>query len=396
MMNNDLNKKYKNLLMDISAIVKGKGKKKDTDSEQDMQAYVKILEDIKETLLEEKNNNSGLIRNEGEIDRIEKYDEELKDLRKEVLIQKEKDFEHREIYQNLIEEIRNLRKEIEKKIDNQEKKDLGNKSEDNNVYDEMGENSNSDKKNVGTEKTINQNYEIDSDKENFYTPDENIDTEKQEMGVKEGGSEKERILKETIDNLPPKIKSFVLKNIWSEKTRLIAINKGLDEKEAETLQTETFLILAGIEPITNFIENIKERLEIDEKKTKELAKDISEEVFSEIEDELLDLQNSFINKKDKEDKEEVKDDEENIGGIKTERPEIKTPHSSEEKNINSTKSYESTEKDMENAGRIEIENENTPNSEVRREDILRGIETPQKSKINIVEKRVDPYREPIE
>jgi hypothetical protein len=94
------------------------------------------------------------------------------------------------------------------------------------------------------------------------------------------------IIKERLEQLPEPLRIFVVEENWRGEAEKIGKQFNLDEKNYASLEDEIFFVLLCFEPKTNFVENIKIELELDQSIAEEISEEINKKIFSNIVKEL--------------------------------------------------------------------------------------------------------------
>jgi len=93
-------------------------------------------------------------------------------------------------------------------------------------------------------------------------------------------------IKERLKILPPRLRAFMLDEKWREDARKISKPFSFSEEEYASFENEIFLVLLCFEPKTDFIENIKRELEIDDNMATQTADGVNRDIFSKISGEM--------------------------------------------------------------------------------------------------------------
>lgn len=220
----------------------------------------------------------------------------------------------------------------------------------------------------------------------------------------------EQIIKNRYKELPENIQQAIKNTDLASKFNTISEKHNLHLDQNGNLQTETILVMLGLEPTNDYVDNIQKSLEISKDEALSIARDINIEILDPIKDSLRILQ---------------EDQEEGGAKIKYTQPIPKPPKDPSTYTIPKT---------IEEIGNFSIEKSTPPSSSsqynetnINREETLKSIEdkpitlvdhllstpvsTPQKVEIkNIsIEKKIieekkpdkpkiyseDPYRESI-
>lgn len=95
-----------------------------------------------------------------------------------------------------------------------------------------------------------------------------------------------KTIEEYIDKAPEVIKKMLADCIWAKNANLIAQKFKLDFQKTENFKNEIIFVLIGMEPRKDFVENIKNELSLDQNIAGWIAEDVEREIFSEVVDEL--------------------------------------------------------------------------------------------------------------
>ena len=90
------------------------------------------------------------------------------------------------------------------------------------------------------------------------------------------------IIKGQLALLPPNVVGAILATDYPVKLQEITKRQRLLIDQAGKLETETTLVMIGLEPLSNFIQNLQRELEIPEARAKEIAQDVNESIFKPI------------------------------------------------------------------------------------------------------------------
>ncbi len=93
-----------------------------------------------------------------------------------------------------------------------------------------------------------------------------------------------KIIDEQIKKIPKELKDFLLKNQWITTTKEIAKKNNFSIQQSVSLENETLFVLIGLELKKDFKENIKRELTIPDILARDMADEIEERVFKEVND----------------------------------------------------------------------------------------------------------------
>lgn len=94
-------------------------------------------------------------------------------------------------------------------------------------------------------------------------------------------------IKEEIEKLPEENREAITSLRWEEIVESIGKKLSLEENKITDLQTETLLVLIGLEKPDLYQENIENNADIDEKMAGEIADDVFKKIFDPINNILL-------------------------------------------------------------------------------------------------------------
>ena len=100
-------------------------------------------------------------------------------------------------------------------------------------------------------------------------------------------------LKKQFEKLPADIQQAILDSDLSEKLQQITKKNKLMIDQAGGLQTETILVLLGLQPLGDYINNIKENVGLSDEVAKEIAKDVDALIFKDIRESLKEINSVF-------------------------------------------------------------------------------------------------------
>lgn len=102
--------------------------------------------------------------------------------------------------------------------------------------------------------------------------------------------ETEQIIKERLKVIPDKIKQAIKSTDLAGKFTKIADKHGLHIDQNGSLQTETLLVMLGLESTDDFIENIQRELDISRNEAVSITQDVNLEILNSIKDSLQEIQ----------------------------------------------------------------------------------------------------------
>jgi hypothetical protein len=214
----------------------------------------------------------------------------------------------------------------------------------------------------------------------------------------------DKTLQQNINNkfkdLPTKIQRAITHSGWEQKIRNIAKKYDLVIGEAGVLETETFLIMLGLESPENYRANIKNGLNIDDEKANAIIKKVDEEIFKEIKSDLIELNEN--EKKDIDTAQKNKEVVEDVT-VNTTTADLSSNETQQQTKEDITKEMsdsgleilKNNENEFEKINSGDIIAENMTSSSIinaESHDIQDPVETEEPNK----GPKFDPYREPID
>ncbi|MES3031448.1 MAG: hypothetical protein V4697_03490 [Patescibacteria group bacterium] len=91
--------------------------------------------------------------------------------------------------------------------------------------------------------------------------------------------DRESIIKEKFQQLPEDIKAAIKSNDLAAKFDAISERHGLHVDQSGSLQTETLLVMLGIEDSDAYVDNIRKELDISQNEAESIAQDVNQEIF---------------------------------------------------------------------------------------------------------------------
>lgn len=135
--------------------------------------------------------------------------------------------------------------------------------------------------------------------------------------------ETQKIIEEQMKILPADVKTAIISIDYKKKLEEITKRQKLMIDQAGKLEMETTLVMIGLEPLADYIDNIERELELSETRAKEIAMDVSDSIFKPIRESLQKMNDDLEN-------EGIVAEEEKVTGI---GDEIRFTNSNEE-NLN--------------------------------------------------------------
>jgi hypothetical protein len=96
------------------------------------------------------------------------------------------------------------------------------------------------------------------------------------------GEETQKIIAEQMKKLPNEVREAILSIDYEIKLQEIYKRQRLLIDQAQKLETETSLVLLGLEPISDYISNLEKNLNITPDKAQEVALDVDENIFKKV------------------------------------------------------------------------------------------------------------------
>jgi hypothetical protein len=93
----------------------------------------------------------------------------------------------------------------------------------------------------------------------------------------------DKLIQDQIDSLPADVRQAIARVPWKERVRDIAKREGLDVAKADSLETETLLILYGLLPPETYVGNIISEVGVDEEQAERINKLVTDEIIADIE-----------------------------------------------------------------------------------------------------------------
>ena len=228
--------------------------------------------------------------------------------------------------------------------------------------------------------------------------------------------ETQKIIQEQFKLLPENIQTAIVSAEFQIKLREIAERHALLIDQSGDLEIQTTLVMMGLEPLSDFVENIQTKLGVSIIQAKEIAFDVSEHIFKPIRD-TLQIINSKLAGQTNLDQDRVAEQNQEIERNKIlneiENPKLIT-HQTNKIAVNSISDSPVKNKEIETMDEVKYQADYTPKApepaitpnpiETKMAGISitsqKIIETESDSKLPPVEKKkptdgIDPYREPV-
>ncbi len=101
--------------------------------------------------------------------------------------------------------------------------------------------------------------------------------------------ETQKILEKQFASLPENIQTAIVSAEYKTKLKEITDRQRLLIDQAGKLEMETTFVMIGLEPLADYVENLQRELGIDIIRAKELAADVSENIFKPIRSSLYSI-----------------------------------------------------------------------------------------------------------
>lgn len=179
-------------------------------------------------------------------------------------------------------------------------------------------------------------------------------------------------IKDRLNQLPEDIQQAITSNDLGSKFDQIAQKNNLHIDQNGNLQTETLLVMLGLENSSDYIDNLQSSLEINRNEAIQISNDVNELILKPIKESLRIMQELHEQIDDSEAETNTETEQKIIEPAKPE-PVAPAPISPKPNQIS----------DIERIGQFTIEPKSTPSSSplykdtnLNREDILKSIEDP--------------------
>jgi hypothetical protein len=136
--------------------------------------------------------------------------------------------------------------------------------------------------------------------------------------------ETNKIIEEQLETLPADVKEAIISVDFKTKLQEITKRQKLMIDQAGKLEMETTLVMIGLEPLADYVENLQRELEVSLIQAREIALDISENIFKPIRESLQEMNDR------------IDSEEENIGPNDTEIEKVED-NSPDETNLDRNK-----------------------------------------------------------
>ena len=98
--------------------------------------------------------------------------------------------------------------------------------------------------------------------------------------------ETQKIIAEQMKQLPSDVREAIISVDYQTKLQEITKRQKLLIDQAGKLEMETTLVMIGLEPLSDYIDNLQRELGVPEERAKEIALDVSQNIFKSIRDSL--------------------------------------------------------------------------------------------------------------
>jgi len=106
--------------------------------------------------------------------------------------------------------------------------------------------------------------------------------------------ETQKIITEQLKQLPANIKQAIISVDYKTKLQEITKRQRLLIDQAGKLEMETTLVMIGLEPLSDYITNLQKELGLNIIRAKEVAMDVSENIFKPIRDSLRQMNEELL------------------------------------------------------------------------------------------------------
>ncbi len=93
----------------------------------------------------------------------------------------------------------------------------------------------------------------------------------------------DKLIQEQLKSVPPEVKAAIDAVPWQNRLRTISQREGFDHEKSQTLEMETMFIIYGFLPANEYGANINRELGLDDETTGRVVKQVSDEIFADIE-----------------------------------------------------------------------------------------------------------------
>lgn len=190
--------------------------------------------------------------------------------------------------------------------------------------------------------------------------------------------ELKKLIEERMVQLPDVIRDAIVSSGWENTIREIVRKFNLRIDQGSSIETETFLVMLGIENKDQYLENIIKEAKIDKDTAQKITSEVSQKIFSLIKENII---------KKTEEKEQEPDRESILKEIE------KDEENETELAIPAQPSVPSTQVNTmeQNQKIVEQDLKNTATNAGATNTVAQKLQTPSVSEPKVV--KIDPYRE---
>ncbi|HRY30818.1 MAG TPA: hypothetical protein P5328_00260 [Candidatus Paceibacterota bacterium] len=106
----------------------------------------------------------------------------------------------------------------------------------------------------------------------------------------ESGESNNQIIIERFRALPKSIQEAIVNSHWEQKIRIIAQKNNLVIGDASVLETETFLVMLGITSPRDYMNKLRQELNLSPEVLSKIVNSVEEEIFQNIKQQLIELE----------------------------------------------------------------------------------------------------------
>ena len=205
--------------------------------------------------------------------------------------------------------------------------------------------------------------------------------------------EPKKIIEEQFKKLPKALQDAIVDSNLYKKMRAISEKHKMLIDKASIFENETMFVMLGLENSTDYTNNLKKEMRIDDSEAQEIAKEVNEQIFLPIRESLKEMEDKNTEEARKEVRETgtVQEPESAEPETTTEPVEqTQTPANAPATQEKSAKKEETGEHKPSNI----FENKLTEQVRSPKENVR--MEEPSSKKGKAAPRSVDPYREPID
>ncbi len=176
-------------------------------------------------------------------------------------------------------------------------------------------------------------------------------------------------LKKQYDSLPPEVQKAILSADLSGKLQEITKNNKLLIDQAGKLETETYLVLLGLEALDDYLDNLVKNVGLPKEKALLVVHDVNELVFKSVRESLKKINLEAVQAENARIAPDAPTKEEILSGIETPNKIKEKEESISVSSLASNKPAVESVADLSYQG-IEIRKENLPQIEIQKEAVL--------------------------